>query len=272
MDKLPNNNQKMSDSDAAMNCFGVSRFVMHAVLASAIILTAVPAGGQVDSMLSPYERFEDARVNGDLAAAAEFGQRSVGAAIEEFGPESPEVVKALVRLAQVQQQLGQLKAAEQNVEQALAISVRALGEDHPDLVPLLELLAGINRDQDDIHSAAVYISRVLDIEQALYGEQSDIVLTTLGELRDIYEESGQTDKQIEIEARIASVAERTRDIGILGDDPRRYAVENGYATVRVFYGTNRAPTGNSKPGQYYGSDRGELEVGYLDVSIPETHK
>ncbi len=272
MDKLPNNSEKMSVSDAAMNSFGVSRFVMHAVLATATVLAAVPAQGQVDSMLNPYERFEDSRINGNLKAAAEFGQQYVGAAIEEFGPESPEVVKALIRLAQVQQQLGQLEAAEQNMEQALAISARAVGADHPDLVPLLELLASINRDQDDLRSAAEHISRVLDIEQALYGEQSDIVLTTLGELRDIYEESGQTDKQIEIEARIASAAERTRDIGILGDDPRRYAIDDGYATVRVFYGTNRAPTDNSKPGQLYGSDRGELEVGYLDVSIPETHK
>lgn len=272
MDKLPNNKEKMSVSGAAMNIFGLSRFVLSALVVAAILLAAVPARGQAGSMLSPYERYEYARANGNFAAAAEFGQQSVDAAIEEFGPDSPEVVKALVRLAQVQQQFGQLEAAEDNVKRALSISERALGEDHPDLVPLLELLASIYRDQGDLHSAAEYISRTLSIEWALYGEQSDIVLTTLGELRDIYEESGQTDKQIEIEARIASATERSRDIGILDDGPRRYAEEDGYATVRVFYGTDRAPTGYSKPGQHYGSDRGELEVGYLDVSIPETHK
>lgn len=249
----------------------VSRFIVCAA-ATALLLASVPAPGQVESMLGPYQLYEDARTNGDFAAAAEFGQQALGDAIAQFGAESPEVVEALVRLSKVQQELGRLEAAEQNALQALAISERELGDAHPDLVPLLEFLASINRGQSDLESAAAYISRVLDIEHAVYGEQSEIVVTTLGKLRDIYEELGQTEKQQEVEARIVAATRRARDISVLDEGQRRYLAKDGYATVRVFYGTNRAPTGNSKPGQFYGTDRGELDVGYIDVSIPETHK
>jgi esterase/lipase superfamily enzyme len=40
----------------------------------------------------------------------------------------------------------------------------------------------------------------------------------------------------------------------------------------VFYGTNRARTGDAKPATFYGGDRGDLELGHLDVTVPETHK
>ena len=42
--------------------------------------------------------------------------------------------------------------------------------------------------------------------------------------------------------------------------------------MRVFYGTNRATSGDTKPATFYGNVRGELQYGYLDVTIPETHK
>jgi esterase/lipase superfamily enzyme len=53
---------------------------------------------------------------------------------------------------------------------------------------------------------------------------------------------------------------------------RRYKQNQGFATVRVFYGTNRAATGDVKPAVYYGKARGDLQYGYLDVTIPQVHK
>ena len=245
----------------------------RAILAALAIFCVTPALSQTDSMFSPYQRYEDALLDDDLDAAAGFAQQSVSAATAEFGAESPEVVEALIRLATVNQQLGHLDEAERNLEQALRITEQALGDQHPELVPLLEFLATINREQGDLDNAAARIARVLSIELAIYGEHSDIVVTTLGELRDIYEESGQTDKQLEMEARIRAAGEFTRNLGSLDDDdPRRYSAKDGYATVRVFYGTNRVASGKSKPAQFYGNRRGELDVGYVDVSIPETHK
>jgi esterase/lipase superfamily enzyme len=53
---------------------------------------------------------------------------------------------------------------------------------------------------------------------------------------------------------------------------RRYKQNQGFATVRVFYGTNRARTGETKPALFYGKARGDLQYGYLNVTIPQIHK
>lgn len=46
----------------------------------------------------------------------------------------------------------------------------------------------------------------------------------------------------------------------------------GYRTVRVFYGTNRRPTGVDRPSHWYGIKSGDLELGSCEVSIPDDHK
>ena len=48
-----------------------------------------------------------------------------------------------------------------------------------------------------------------------------------------------------------------------------------YAVVKVFYATDRQPTGNSAAGNFYGGDRQldeTLHFGTLDVSIPRDHR
>lgn len=41
--------------------------------------------------------------------------------------------------------------------------------------------------------------------------------------------------------------------------------------VRVYYGTDRRPTGKQTPNDFYGSERGEMQIGFCDVSIPPGH-
>ena len=45
----------------------------------------------------------------------------------------------------------------------------------------------------------------------------------------------------------------------------------GYRTVRVFYGTNRRPTGIDRPARRYGTASGDLELGICEVSMPAGH-
>src|SRR5207244_2622133 len=45
-----------------------------------------------------------------------------------------------------------------------------------------------------------------------------------------------------------------------------------YAVVRVFYATDRSPTGTPIPAAFYGADRGSLVYGKCDVSIPRDHR
>ncbi len=54
--------------------------------------------------------------------------------------------------------------------------------------------------------------------------------------------------------------------------PTREPRTEAYDIVRVFYGTNRAATGDSRWNRYYGSEPGDLEYGVCEVSIPRSHK
>ncbi|MGJ8586196.1 MAG: alpha/beta hydrolase [Marinosulfonomonas sp.] len=44
------------------------------------------------------------------------------------------------------------------------------------------------------------------------------------------------------------------------------------SAVKVWFGTNRALTGSTDPAQMFGSDRDELSVGVLNVTIPPSHQ
>lgn len=69
-------------------------------------------------------------------------------------------------------------------------------------------------------------------------------------------------------AAIATAPERTA----LASDPRPAAPVETYTTIRVFYGTNRRPTGGSRPAERYGAEEGPLSFGFCDVSIPSRHQ
>ncbi len=43
-------------------------------------------------------------------------------------------------------------------------------------------------------------------------------------------------------------------------------------SVRVFYGTDRRPTGSSKPEEAFGQSRGDLVLGSCEVSVPRDHR
>src|SRR5690606_10497977 len=47
--------------------------------------------------------------------------------------------------------------------------------------------------------------------------------------------------------------------------------DKGTTTVRIYYATDRARTGDTDPDNFYGGERGELELGTATVSIPPHH-
>jgi esterase/lipase superfamily enzyme len=48
--------------------------------------------------------------------------------------------------------------------------------------------------------------------------------------------------------------------------------EKKFNTVKIFFGTNRARTTSKKLAEQYGTERGELEVGQIEVTVPFSHK
>ncbi len=47
---------------------------------------------------------------------------------------------------------------------------------------------------------------------------------------------------------------------------------DGFIVKRVLYGTNRKRSGNLKPNEFFGADRGGLQTGFCFVSIPDRHR
>lgn len=241
-----------------------------------LLILCLPFGitwSQTDALIGPYQRYEDARSRNDFVAAAEFAAQALLASEEEFGTQSAEYVDALTRLGETLAMSGRLDEAVRHLSLALVTTENLLGGEHPDLVGLLESLFDVYLLQENYRSAEMTIRRVLRIEQSVYGERHEYPLETMRRLRDFLADTGQAAAAAEVEAEMQRLSQMARDSGLMDDDPaRRYQSDNGYATVRVFYGTNRAPTGETKAPRYYGGERGELELGYVDVSIPETHK
>jgi esterase/lipase superfamily enzyme len=52
----------------------------------------------------------------------------------------------------------------------------------------------------------------------------------------------------------------------------KHADPENVARVRVFYGTDRKPTGHASPGRFYGAESGDLAYGVCEVSVPRDHR
>jgi hypothetical protein len=243
-----------------------------ALTGSALLGTPL-ALAQSDALIGPYQRYEYAKMRGDLAAASDFALQAVQSAENLYGASSLEYITALERLAGVLALNDQLDQSESYFALALAAREKMFGPDHPELVAVLESLADIHMRQQNYALAERDLRRVLFIERSVYGDKHPNPIATMERLRKLYVDTDQAAAVAAIDKEIKSATEISRSLGdILGDESRRYEADGGYATVRVFYGTDRARTGSEKAAQFYGIERGELDLGYLDVSIPKTHK
>jgi len=267
------------------------RTALHCLKMSAcVLLLAGPeaVSGQSDDSLRDLVRanqnFEDAKSANNAKDAFRYGDEALKL-IEASGDDRARV-ELLRSLGDFAAQSGDDLRAERYYERALSLQETTLGRDHPDLVPVLTSLVELNRKAKRYPAAAGYQRRILDIERETYGEHHENVLATLKKLRDIDADANDTAGVAQVDIQIKAfasppVAERGLPPSPARGLPpppgaaaslQRYKQDHGFATVRVFYGTNRAVTGNLKPAFFYGAARGELQYGYLDVTIPQTHK
>jgi esterase/lipase superfamily enzyme len=255
-------------------------------LACALALT-VPAMvlAQSADLLRAYRNFETAKAANKVPEALKYGNEAVK--LTEAGGDKPSVIELLRNLGDFAAQAGEDGPAAEYYTRALAAQESVLGPDHPDLVPALTALADLKLKDKRYAEAAALEQRILDIERHAYGEHHENVLATLNKLRQIYRAGGDAAGATRTDAELRAwsppsalpptppASERGLPGipgGIAGTDRRYQPNQQGFATVRVFYGTNRAPTGEVKPALFYGKGRGELQYGYLSVTIPRLHK
>ncbi|MEP6546554.1 MAG: alpha/beta hydrolase [Gammaproteobacteria bacterium] len=256
-----------------LGVFRIAAWRRLAGLACALLLLAPGAVfAQSADLLRAYQHFEAAKNDSKVADALRFGD--VAVKLTEESGDKQSLVELLRNLGDYAAQAGQDQAASRYYEQALALRESSLGPDHPDLVPLLTALADLNFKAKRYPAAAASEQRILSIERLVYGEHHENVLATLGKLKDIYHAANDVQGVARINAEVQRLSAPldTRGLSGLSGATRHYKQNQGFATVRVFYGTNRAPSGNTKPALYYGKDRGDLQYGYLNVTIPQVHK
>jgi esterase/lipase superfamily enzyme len=258
--------------------FGVFRIAAWRCLpglACLLLLAPAAVSAQSVELMRAYQNFEAAKAADKVTDALKFGDDALR--LTEEGGDKPAVVELLRNLGDYAAQAGQDQAASVYYQRALALQESTLGANHPDLVPLLTALADVNFKSKRYSEAAAFEQRILGIERQVYGEHHENVLTTLAKLREIYRAAGDAPGLARIDSQVLALSapSGTRGLpapnGIAGAG-RRYKQNQGFATVRVFYGTNRAPSGDAKPALFYGKGRSDLQYGYLNVTIPQIHK
>ena len=241
-----------------------------------VIVAAAPnvVGAQSADLVKAYQNFETAKAAGKIQDALGYGNDALK--LTEAGGDRQGVIELLRNLGDFAAEAGQDAPASQYYERALGLQEQELGPNHPDLVPVLTDLADLRVKAKRYADAVALEQRILTIERQAYGDHHENTLATLGKLRDLYRTMNDAQAAAQIEAQMQPPAATTRGAlpapGGLVAKNRRYNQDKGFADVRVFYGTNRAPSGDPKPALYYGKARGDLQYGYLDVTIPASHK
>jgi esterase/lipase superfamily enzyme len=238
---------------------------------SCLLLLAAPLPllAQSADLLRAYQHMEAAKAAGALNDALRYGDEAVrlsGAAGDTEGLD-----ELLLALGDLATQANQDERALRYYDHALALKERKLGAGHPDLIPLLGAQAELRLKQRRYEQAEALEQRILDIERQAYGERHANVLATLVKLQQIYRLAGDAANVARIQAQLETATSHRGFPGPADLSPP-FKQSQGFATVRVFYGTNRAPSGEVKPALYYGKARGDLQYGYLDVTIPQLHK
>ena len=235
-----------------------------------VLSTPAAAFAQSADLIHAYQHSEAAKAAGRVQEALQYGEEALQLATAER--ESQVLDELLYDLGNLAAQSGDDERAAGYYARALSLQESALGRDHPDLIPALTALAGLRVKNKRYDEAETLELRILDIERKAYGEHHINVTATLGKIDEIYRATGNTEGVARVETQLHA-AQASRGFPGPVEDPTRPTPKNKYfATVRVFYGTDRRPSGDSKPALYYGNERGDLQYGYLDVTIPTAHK
>jgi esterase/lipase superfamily enzyme len=244
---------------------------IHLTTLLAALLCAAPllALAQSADLVRSYKDFESAKSAHKVAEALRYGNEAVR--LTEMSGDKQELGELLRSLGRYAAQEDKDAEALGYYERALALQQEQFGAMNPQLIPLLTDMANMQLKDQHYAPAEALLNQILGIERAAYGDHHPNVVATLGRLRDLYRATGDGAALARVEAQMKPPVASTRDLSGPGLKNRRYKQDHGFATVRVFYGTNRAATGSQKPAEFYGGARGELNYGYLDVTIPQTH-
>jgi esterase/lipase superfamily enzyme len=247
------------------------------------MLAAGVSRAQSVELVRAYQNFEIAKADNQVAQALNYGEEALRLQVADDS-DAQDRIKLLRSLGEYAAQAVEDARALQYYERALEQQQAVLGPDHPDLVPILTALAELHARAKDYAAAEEILKHIVSIEQAAYGENHPYVVAALERLRDMYQIAGDTDAVTDTEGKLRAAQAQARAQaankralapikgGVIVGSNRYQFNKEGYAAVRVFYGTNRVPAGDGTLSPYYGKANGALQYGYVTVTIPQSHK
>lgn len=223
------------------------------------LLVALPAGAEVNLALES-----------EVASALAAGQPSIAiAAVERelATADTPELREALLRrVAELHEANGDpLLAAEAWRTLAGLLSER-LGPRAQEVATAWEKVGDLEAETGnttEAYSAYVAAMRV-DIEAGapLAGHPLNARLDALT-------------ADLNLRQRVALESERASLLTLTaakGPKSSNGSGDDGYSMVRIYYATNRARTASLRPTELYGADRGPMDYGIAEVSVPRKHR
>ena len=166
-------------------------------------------GEEDPRLLEAYASEAMARARrGDLDEAGRLFERTVEIAVHD-GPDHPEVARALVNLAVVQNMRQDYESARASLERALPIFEAAYGSQHHFVATVLNNLGGLHHDIGDYEPARAAHQRALEIRREVFGEEHESIAQSLHNLGNALAGLGQHLEAIEHYERAVTVREKT---------------------------------------------------------------
>lgn len=236
------------------------RRVFTPVAGLARIVVAALALGLAAGPAAAFDPFLDLAVGeavevGDTDRAVRLLEDAIAAA------DDPRVVEDLLRrLAELHAAAGDAAAAAAAWQRLAGALAAAAGDDAPERVPALDRAAAHYRAAGMADAAVDALDEALRV-LAVAGLAEAQGAPFVARLEALAEDSA------------AAAAALARHEERLAETVRMFVVdpEQGYATVRIYYATDRQRSGSTLPNEFYGGERGMLEMGTAEVSIPPRH-
>ncbi|MCC0044374.1 MAG: alpha/beta hydrolase [Brucellaceae bacterium] len=170
----------------------------------------------------------------------------------------------LARKADILEAAGRYAEAGEALEELGGAIIEREGETAPELIPVLERIASAYEAAGKPGDAVAALSRLLDILDALDLDERGAAVAA--RLQAMAEATPEVAAQVRAAVDAYQLSLEDDRSGPFGADP-----ETGFTAVKIFYATDRARTGDPDPANFYGGDRGTLELGTATVSIPPRH-
>lgn len=243
-------------------------------LAGMFWLAAAPSWAGVDPLLIDRARVEIAA--GDVAG----GFALIQAAIDD--PAMPadsraDLYSALARFHLARGAFG--KAAEALTRQA-EITATLQGDKAPELAGLYSQAAEAHAKAGDHEAALAAARKAIRIDALYFDCAADVLAEDHARLADSLAALGRTGPAA-AERRAAEAPPAARCAGTRsGGDHAPVVVatdisdadQDSFARVKVFFATDRARSGSTRPDDFYGGARGGMNYGTLEVTVPRIHK